>query len=138
MFESVSAQQNFSKREMGSLSIITFKKNGKGLFLSSGLVDNYQIDNRQCFKVEFNEKDKQLRLTQTEEAHKTAKDFYVYTAKAGGRTKTGRPRLIIRLESLFLKLKIQPQKPVNIYPEISTNELDELVMILKCDRVIHE
>jgi len=109
-----------SRQYQGSIPTITFKRNGKGLFLSSGLIDQYSIQNHSGYLVEVDEILKLIKLTSL---HIITEKFdikdVIYTAKAGGQTKLGNPRQIIRASELLHKLNIRPNKPVVVSPLIT-------------------
>lgn len=108
------------KSYKGSTPTVTFKKDGEGLFLSSGLVDKFNLKTDQFFDVKFDTDKKKIRLYKIK-AKELGQTFYVKTAKAGGKTKDGNCRLLIRMKEAFLQLGINPSEPITIIP-IITND----------------
>lgn len=97
--------RNLPKMIQGTMPLITFLQTGRGIFLSSGLIDRYNITANTYYDVWVDRESKEIRLVKNS-VEDIGHENKIRTAKAGGTTRGGNPRLLIRMEKLMNSLGI--------------------------------
>lgn len=114
-------------KEAYDLPKITISSKHKAFLLSSLMVDKYNLTVNSYFTVQYDKEARLVYLRTTDKSKNKPTDM-ITPAKAGGTTREGRPRLLIRTPKLLKLLELTNFETFTVFPIITIkDEVKEIV-----------